>query len=109
MSKEQLTKDIEEYFDKIDDNWERAKISVSFNEIKYQSKDTSALHNCTIHITKMYEGLGKLVSFQALKWLSEKLGTDQINLENENYRPGCDTCDYGSEHSVDINCLNVQI
>lgn len=97
-NQEKITKDITEYFNSINDCFEKPEISVSFNE-----------NHCTVHVSKMYHGLGKLVSFSVLKWLSEKLGTEKIDLENEDYREGCDTCDYGSEHSVDIKCYNIQV
>lgn len=63
----------------------------------------------TIHIEKMYKGLGDIVSFANLKWLSEKLGTDDISLQNEYYYGGCDTCDWGSKHEVDIICKKVKV
>jgi len=62
---------------------------------------------CTVSVSKMYLGLGDLVSFANMKWLSELLGTEAIDLRNEFYREGCETCDYGSEHSVNFVCRKV--
>jgi hypothetical protein len=97
-NQEILIQDTTDYFDSLNESYERPKITVSFNK-----------NECIVHISKMYHGLGKLVSFSALKWLSEKLGTDKINLENEYYIEGCESCDWGSEHSVDIKCYDVQV
>jgi hypothetical protein len=96
----ELAKEIVSYFEILDDNFERAKIQVVFNEES---------QTCTVHIAKMYEGLGNLVSFKALSWLSEQLNTEEIDLKNESYYPGCESCDWGSEHSVDIVCVNIKL
>jgi hypothetical protein len=97
---EQLKEDIKEYFEKKADDYERPKVKIDL--------DTQA-KICTVHICKMYQGLGGLVSFQNLSWLSNQLGTDQINLENDDYQPGCESCDWGSQHSVDIVCKNISL
>jgi hypothetical protein len=97
-NQDKLIQDITEYFNALNESFERPKITVSFKE-----------NQCVVHISKMYHGLGNLVSFSALKWLSEKLKTDKINLENEYYREGCESCDWGSEHCVDIKCYDVQV
>lgn len=90
---EDLEKTITDYFMET----QKGKITVTFLD------DT-----CTVHLSKMYEGLGDWVSFKNLSWLSKTLGTEEINLKNEYYQPGCDTCDWGSEHEVDIVCLNIK-
>jgi len=95
-----LSKDIKEYFEGLSESYEKPNIEVDFNE---KNK------TCTVHIAKMYHGLGKLVSFKALTKLSQLLGTDEIDLENDSYRGGCESCDWGSEHSVDIECKNISI
>ena len=64
---------------------------------------------CTIHLSKMYQGLGKLISFQNLNWLAYLLGTEKIDLENDTYTPGCESCDWGSQHSVDIVCRDIKV
>lgn len=64
-------------------------------------------NDCSIHVSKMYHGLGNLISFDNMKWLSNLLKTDNINLRDEYYKTGCDTCDYGSSHSVDFICKNI--
>lgn len=96
----ELSKDIQEYFEGISESYEKPTIKVDINEEK---------KTCTVSISKMYQGLGKLVSFKALSKLSELLGTDEIDLENESYHEGCESCDWGSEHSVDIVCKNINL
>jgi|SRR6185436_11903523 len=70
---------------------------------------TFADKTCTVHISKMYHGLGEIVSFANMKWLSELLGTDNINLCNESYTQGCESCDWGSQHTVDFVCKDISI
>jgi hypothetical protein len=94
----ELTKEIEYYIEGLSESYADPTIKVSIED-----------KTCTIHISKMYHGLGKMVSFQALNWLSKLLGTDQIDLKNEDYRGGCESCDWGSEHSVDIVCKNITL
>ncbi len=62
---------------------------------------------CTVGLSKMYHGLGALISFANMKWLSDLLGTEKIDIRNEDYSPGCDSCDYGSSHSVDFVCQDI--
>jgi len=76
----------------------KASITVSF------TNDT-----CTVHLKKMYQGLGSWISFENLNWLSNLLGTEKINIRNEHYRRGCDSCDWGSEHNADIICQEITI
>ena len=63
----------------------------------------------TSHLKKMYQGLGSWISFENLNWLSNLLGTEKINIRNEHYRRGCDSCDWGSEHNADIICQEITI
>lgn len=95
-----LGEEIKTYIEGLSDSWDDPTIQVVFNE---EAK------TCTVHISKMYEGLGKMVSFKALSWLSEQLNTEEIDLENESYSSGCESCDWGSEHSVDIVCTNIKL
>ena len=87
------------------------KIKEYFQEIDMSADISVKVQNntCTISISKMYEGLGGLISFKALSWLSQLLSTEEINLYNEDYQSGCDSCDYGSSHDVDIVCTNCSI
>lgn len=39
------------------------------------------------------------LTFDVMKRLSELLRTDHLDFDNE-YSPGCDTCDYGSSCSI---------
>lgn len=94
----ELSEEIESYIEGLSESYDDPTIKISIED-----------KTCTIHISKMYEGLGKMVSFKALSWLSEKLGTEEIDLENEDYRGGCESCDWGSEHSVDIVCKNISL
>lgn len=94
----EITKDIESYIEGLSESYDEPTITVSIVD-----------KTCKVHISKMYQGLGKMVSFKALSWLSELLGTEEIDLENENYRGGCESCDWGSEHSVDIVCKNIKL
>lgn len=94
----ELSQEIESYIEGLSESYDDPTIKVSFAD-----------KTCTIHISKMYRGLGKMISFKALSHLSELLGTDEIDLDNENYRGGCESCDWGSEHSVDIVCKNIKL
>lgn len=64
---------------------------------------------CTVQLKKMYQGIGQFTSFKDLSYLSELLGTEEINLENEDYYGGCDSCDWGSSDKVDIVCNNIKV
>lgn len=94
MEKDKLIKEITEYFDTIEDGTVTVDVVDSI---------------CKIHLCKMYQGLGDWVSFKNLSWLSKLLNTDNINLENDEYSSGCETCDYGSSHEVDIVCKDIKI
>lgn len=94
----ELAKEIESLMMGFSESYETPKLTVKFDD-----------KTCTIHISKMYQGLGKMISFKALTKLSDVLGTDEIDLENEHYRGGCESCDWGSEHSVDIVCKNITL
>ena len=95
----EIIEEIENYFLTLDIDEMSSDLIV---DVTYNEKNNNA--ECIIHIKKMYHGLGNLVSFVTLSWLSEKLKTKDINLQNEYYASGGDTCDYGSSHSVDIIC-----
>jgi len=96
----ELAQEIESYIEGLSESYNDPTIKVDINK---ENK------TCTVHIAKMYQGLGKMVSFKALTKLSQLLGTEEIDLENEDYRGGCESCDWGSEHSVDIVCRNITI
>ena len=95
----ELKKKIVEYFE------EQSKKDYSHVDVEVRFDDKT----CVVGLSKMYHGLGALVSFANMKWLSDLLGTDKIDLQNEDYRPGCDTCDYGSEHSVEFVCQDCDV
>lgn len=46
-------------------------------------------------------------NFDDLAYLSNLLGTRDINIGSENYREGCETCDYGSRASISVFCSNI--
>ena len=111
MNKEELSKHIVDYFATYDDkenylSKSHRKITVEFTE------DTSLLGNktetCHVRLEKMYRGLGNWAGYENLKWLASVLGTDHIDLKGEYYRAGCDTCDYGSQHTVTIVCKDIK-
>ncbi len=54
------------------------------------------------------DALGNLVSFKIMKDLSDLVGTEQINLQDEYHTEGCDTCDWGAESGVNFVCYNVK-
>ncbi len=58
-----------------------------------------------IHLQQMYEGLSSIASFKNLQWLATLLGTDKIDVGDQNYRSGCESCDYGSSDELTITCL----
>ncbi len=63
----------------------------------------------TIHLQKMYEGIGYLVSLKNLEGLSKILGTDRIDIGDEDYSSGCSTCDYGSSSTITLRCYGVAL
>ncbi len=101
MSTEKIEEQILEYYAKHPSNgYEKPEI-----EVRFLNDNTK----CVISLSKMYSGIGAFATFKDLTWISNLLGTDEIDLENADYRPGCDTCDYGSSDSVDIVCRNVKL
>lgn len=42
------------------------------------------------------------ISFESLMKLSERFKTTKIDVDDYSYSPGCPTCDYGSERTVEI-------
>lgn len=54
-------------------------------------------------------GLGKVATFATMKWLSELLNTEKIDIKDQHHTPGCDTCDYGSTDSASLVCYDVRI
>lgn len=112
MSQEELSKQIVDYFIKYDDKenylspYDR-RVQVEFcTETSLLGKKTEI---CYVKLIKMYEGLGSWAGYNNLKWLAKLLCTDKIDLKGENYRAGCDTCDYGSAHSITIECRNIKL
>lgn len=65
-------------------------------------------NTCTISLSQMYEGIYNFCKFKHLQWLSDLLGTEEIDLENGRYRSGCESCDYGSEDYIEIVCYNIK-
>ena len=63
--------------------------------------------SCRITVHKS-GGIGSLISFANLKWISDKLGTEEIYIENEYHQDGCESCDHGSYDEADIVCLNIK-
>lgn len=49
------------------------------------------------------------VSFDALKKLSDLLGTTNINLGDYSKSSGCPTCDYGATEKVTITCKDTNM
>lgn len=95
--RDEIKKKIEDYFDEQGKKYYSAvKVTVSFDNT-----------TCTVGLSKMYHGLGALISFANMKWLSDLLGTEKIDIRNEDYSLGCDSCDYGSSHSVDFVCQDI--
>jgi hypothetical protein len=94
---QQVASKIEEYF--LECGPSDAKVKVEFREDK----------TCRVHLSKMYEGLGGWVKFSNLNWLSSVLNTEEIDLQDERYTPGCETCDYYSSTEVTIVCRNVNL
>lgn len=104
MNREELTTKITEYFidqaeNKSKDYHSSFKVSVSWSEE----------NKCIIHLSQQYEGIGSLCDFARLSWLSELLGTEKIDLENQYYQSGCETCDWGSVDEVDIICYECKV
>lgn len=53
-------------------------------------------------------GLGNLMSFDNMKWVSEHLHIDKINIENEYHNEGsCESCDYGAYNEADLVCYDI--
>ena len=91
----ELSEKIEKYFM---ETGEGGTVTVSFNQ-----------DICTVHLSKMYRGLGNWISFKNMNWLSKLFDTDLINVRNEHYREGCESCDWGSEHSADLICQKIMV
>jgi len=68
-----------------------------------------ASKTCSIDLKVSGRGLGGLASFKNLKWLSETLKTDDIDIRDEYQNPGCDTCDHGSSTEANIYCKNISV
>ncbi len=100
MTKEQVIKEVTEYFTSqsrsLGDDF---KMSVTFPD------DTT----CVVYLKQMYEGIGKLASFANLNYLSKLLNTEKIDICDENYTSGCETCDYGSSSSLYIECKKIKL
>ena len=60
----------------------------------------------TVTLKKMYSGIAEWVNFDDMSFLSDLLKTKNINLQNEYYSGGCESCDFGSSNSIDIVCSN---
>ena len=58
----------------------------------------------TIEIKQMYEYVD--CSFGRLKKLSELFGTDNIDMNNWASK-GCDTCDFGSSYTVNLDIKDI--
>lgn len=56
----------------------------------------------TIKVSCMYQGLGAFISFEFLSEISELLGTKKIDIRDQWYESGCETCDYGSSDNATI-------
>lgn len=93
-----LTEEIRKYFLAQEINHTNRNVDVSFKG-----------STCIIYLSKMYEGLGDWVSYKNLNHLSKLLKTNNINLQNEFYAEGCESCDWGSLHKVDIVCSNIDL
>lgn len=76
-----------------------SKYAYSDFETEVAFKDSGTI---VVTLRKMYHFEGDVVSFADLKFLSELLGTDEINVGNESYSPGCETCDHGSRAEIDL-------
>ena len=79
-------------------------VTVSFEDGKAGANST-----CRVHITKSYGGVGSICSFAVMKAFSDLLKTEEINIENEDSTPGCETCDYGSYDECDLVCYNIDL
>jgi len=64
-------------------------------------------NTCTVRAESMYELRG--LSFQDMKWFSELLKTEKINVRDEGYSPGCESCDFGSSAWWELECLEVGV
>lgn len=101
MSYTELEAKIENYFaERCGDRLTKLSVAVNFD--LQNSK-------CTIHLEKMYEGISEYTSFKDLTWISNLLGTDEINLENKYFASGCESCDYGSCDEINIVCFNIKV
>lgn len=74
-------------------------------EVNYKFEKTS----CEISFKKEYSGIEEMVSFDTILFLSKLLGTSKINIDNEDFVGGCETCDWGSRHSAVFICKDIKI
>jgi len=78
-------------------------------EVSFEDGKTGAFSTCRTKIRKSYGGVGAICSFATMKFFSDLLGTEEINIENEYHEDGCESCDYGSYDECDLVCYNIEL
>ncbi len=76
---------------------------------EYRINFTFEDNNCEIYFEKEYNGIEDMVSFETILFLSKILGTSKININDEDFTGGCETCDYGSRHRATFICKDIKI
>jgi hypothetical protein len=69
----------------------------------FEIKIKKVKNHFDVTISQMYEFVP--ANFTHMKALSELFGTDDINMNNWSYA-GCETCDWGSNYSVQFDIKN---
>ena len=59
----------------------------------------------TVEVVRMYDRLE--LKFEHLKQISERFGTDSIDLNEGRSDVGCESCDHGSAYGVEITVRKV--
>lgn len=61
-----------------------------------------------VKVQREGEGLGAIISFKIMKQLSDLIGTEEIDIQDQWSTDGCDTCGWGAKTSAEFVCYNVK-
>jgi len=100
MTRDSVTKKIKHYLSK----WPLSKVEIIFDD-----GESGAFSTCRIKMRQSYGGVGTICSFATMKFFSDLLKTEEINIENEYHQDGCESCDYGSYDECDLVCYNIDL
>lgn len=64
---------------------------------------------CSIHLKKENDDILDFVKFQDLNFIFKLLNTEKIDVKDEFYSSGCETCDFGAKSEVKILAYDIVI